>query len=344
MKVLLTGGCGYIGSHTAVALAKSGHQIFLYDNNCNSKPEVADRLGQVVGYDIPLIKGDVRDTNQVSDALSRNGIDAVIHFAGLKAVGESSTSPIQYYSANVQGTISLLQAMEKIGVRKLIFSSSACVYGYPQYLPLDELHPTHPISPYGRNKLQIEQLLQDAVQSDGYQETQSTPWRITSLRYFNPVGAHESGLIGEDPQGIPNNLMPFVAQVAAGKLARLDIFGENYDTPDGTGVRDYIHVMDLAQGHLAALHYLSENIGFTTINLGTGTGYSVLEIIKAFEVASSRPIPYEFKGRRPGDVASNYANADKALNDLKWRAKHDLASMCQSAWAWQTHCMTTGRN
>ena len=338
MKVLLTGGTGYIGSHAAVVLAKAGYEVFLYDNNCNSKPEVADRLAQIVGHPIVFFKGDVRDSAALTDVLINNHIDAVIHFAGLKAVGESSTMPIEYYSANVGGTISLLQAMEKSGVRTLVFSSSACVYGDPNYLPIDEAHPTKPTNPYGRNKLQIEQLLQDVTKSNFGQVDQSSPWRIASLRYFNPVGAHESGLIGEDPQGIPNNLMPFVAQVAIGKLPTLNIFGDDYDTPDGTGVRDYIHVMDLAEGHLAALHYLSSHTGLTTINLGTGNGYSVLEMIRAFEKASGHPIPYQIRGRRPGDIASCYAKADKALSDLQWKARRDLDSMCKSAWTWQTYC------
>jgi UDP-glucose 4-epimerase len=245
--------------------------------------------------------------------------------------------PIEYYSANVQGTISLLQAMQQTAVRTLVFSSSACVYGDPVYLPIDEAHPTKPTNPYGRNKLQIEQFLHDVAASDLGQGNSSV-WRIASLRYFNPVGAHESGLIGEDPQGIPNNLMPFVAQVAVCKLPQLNIFGDDYDTPDGTGVRDYIHVMDLAEGHLAALNYLRSHTGLTTINLGTGTGYSVLQMIKAFEKASGHPIPYQVQGRRLGDIASCYAKADKAFTDLQWKAQRDLASMCQSAWAWQTYC------
>lgn len=336
-KVLLTGGTGYIGSHTAVVLANSGHQVFLYDNNCNSKAEVVKRLEKIIGHSIPFIKGDVRDTALLADTLNRNSINAVIHFAGLKAVGESSKTPIEYYSANVQGAISLLQAMEIADIHKLVFSSSACVYGDPKYLPLDELHPTNPTNPYGRNKLQIEQLLQDVVQSDIESKDQSTLWRIACLRYFNPVGAHESGLIGEDPQGIPNNLMPFVAQVAAGKLPELKIFGNDYETLDGTGIRDYIHVMDLARGHLAALNYLNNHMGLTTINLGTGKGYSVLEMIKAFKLASGQSIPYKFQGRRLGDIASCYAKVDKAFKDLQWQAERDLASMCQSAWAWQTY-------
>ena len=337
MNILLTGGTGYIGSHTAVVLAKAGHMVFLYDNNCNSKPQVADRLSQIVGHSIPFIKGDVRDTAMLSDAIIINHIDAIIHFAGLKAVGESSAQPIEYYSVNVQGTISLLQAMEKAQVHILVFSSSACIYGDPQYLPIDEAHPTNPTNPYGRNKLQIEQLLQDVAQCNAGFNNLSPPWSIASLRYFNPVGAHESGLIGEDPQGIPNNLMPFVAQVAAGMLSKLNIFGDDYETLDGTGIRDYIHVMDLAEGHLAALNYLNSHTGLTKINLGTGIGYSVLEMIKAFEKVSGRLIPHQVQGRRPGDIASCYASADKAFVELQWKAQRDLTSMCQSAWAWQTY-------
>ena len=340
MRVLLTGGTGYIGSHTSVVLAKAGHEVFLYDNNSNSKPQVADRMAQIIGHPINFIIGDVRDTVKLTDVLKTNAIDAVIHFAGLKAVGESSTMPIEYYSANVQGAISLLQAMESARIHTLVFSSSACVYGDPQYLPIDEAHPTIPTNPYGRNKLQIEQLLQDVATSDVKQGNDTYPWRIASLRYFNPVGAHESGLIGEDPQGLPNNLMPFVAQVAVGKLRQLNIFGNDYDTADGTGVRDYIHVMDLAEGHLAALNYLNSYSGHITVNLGTGTGYSVLEMIKAFELACGRPIPYEVQSRRLGDIASCYANADKALRDFRWKPQRSLISMCQSAWDWQTYSTT----
>jgi len=340
MRVLLTGGTGYIGSHTAVVLANAGYEVFLYDNNSNSKPQVADRLAQILRHPIVFIKGDVRDTVKLTDVLKANAIDAVIHFAGLKAVGESSTTPIEYYSANVQGAISLLQAMECARIRTLVFSSSACVYGDPQYLPIDEAHPTNPTNPYGRNKLQIEQLLQDVATSDVKQGNAVLPWRIASLRYFNPVGAHESGLIGEDPQGLPNNLMPFVAQVAVGKLPQLKIFGNDYETPDGTGVRDYIHIMDLAEGHLAALNYLNSHSGLITVNLGTGTGYSVLEMIEAFKLASGRLIPYEVQSRRPGDIASCYAKADRALQDFHWKAQRNLTSMCQSAWDWQTYCAT----
>lgn len=344
MRVLLTGGTGYIGSHTAVVFAKAGHQVFLFDNNCNSKPEVVDRLSDIVDSPIAFFKEDVRNTQFLYEVMVNNRIEAVIHFAGLKAVGESSSMPIEYYSANVQGTISLLQAMDKAGIRKLVFSSSACVYGDPEYLPIDELHPTNPTNPYGRNKLQIEQLLRDVVESDSRQASQKSHWHIASLRYFNPVGAHETGLIGEDPQGLPNNLMPFVSQVAAGKLPILNVFGNDYDTLDGTGVRDYIHVMDLAEGHLAALDYLNSHSGLTVINLGTGIGYSVFEMIKAFEKASGRQIAYQIQGRRPGDIASCYAKAERALVELNWKAKRNLDDMCQSAWAWQTNCADISKN
>jgi UDP-glucose 4-epimerase len=345
MRVLLTGGTGYIGSHTAVVLANAGHQVFLYDNYCNSNPLVASRISQIVGHNIPSINGDVRDTTRLTDVLINNCIDSVIHFAGLKAVGESSSMPIDYYSANVQGSISLLHAMKQSSVNTLVFSSSACVYGDPVYLPFDESHPLNPTNPYGRNKLQIEQLLEDVAQSDlGRMVDQTRAWRIASLRYFNPVGAHDSGFIGDDPRGIPNNLMPFVAQVAVGKLPTLNIFGDDYDTPDGTGVRDYIHVMDLAEGHLAALNYLSSHPGLTIINLGTGAGCSVMDMIKAFEKASGRYIPYQVQDRRPGDIASSYAKVDKALSDLHWKAERDLDSMCQSAWAWQTYCASLSKD
>jgi UDP-glucose 4-epimerase len=339
MNILLTGGTGYIASHTAVVLEQAGHQVVLYDNNCNSKPQVAGRLSQIIGHTIPFIKGDVRDTQKLVEVLVEHEITAVIHFAGLKAVGESSIMPIEYYSANVQGAISLLQAMEMAKVFTLVFSSSATVYGDPQYLPIDEAHPTGPTNPYGRNKLQIEQLLQDVVNSDPLSAPQ---WRIACLRYFNPVGAHDSGLIGEEPNGIPNNLLPFVAQVAIGKLEKLQVFGSDYPTPDGTGVRDYIHVMDLAEGHLAALEYLERETGMQIINLGTGQGYSVLDMVKAFSRASARPIPYEIQGRRLGDIASCYAQADKAFEKLNWKTKRNLEQMCDSSWRWQQFAISLG--
>ena len=295
-------------------------------------------------HPIPFIKGDVRDTSLLTNTLISYDVDAVIHFAGLKSVGESSIIPIEYYSCNLQGAISLLQSMEKASVHTLVFSSSACVYGDPKYLPVDELHPTNPTNPYGRNKLQIEQLLQDVAESDQERIPQLTPWHIASLRYFNPVGAHESGLIGEDPKGMPNNLIPFVSQVAAGKIPKLNIFGNDYATPDGTGVRDYIHVMDLAKGHLAMLNYLDKNIGYIAINLGTGKGHSVYQMVKAFEAASGQSIPYQIQSRRPGDIPNCYASADKAAKELQWKAEHDLHSMCQSAWRWQTYCNSISKD
>ena len=338
MKVLLTGGTGYIGSHTAIVLTQAGHEVILYDNLCNSKPEVAHRLSFIVGRPIPFIIGDVRNTSLLTNTLISYDIDAVIHCAGRKSIAESSIMPIEYYSCNVQGAISLLQSMEKSSIHTLVFSSSASVYGDPKYLPVDESHPTNPTNPYARNKLQIEQLFQDITQSNQDRIPQLTLWCIASLRYFNPVGAHESGLIGEDPKGIPNNLMSFISQVAAGKLPTLNIFGNDYATPDGTGVRDYIHVMDLANGHLAALNYLNKHRGHITINLGTGKGYSVYEMVKAFEAATGKSIPYQIQSRRLGDIASCYAKTDKAFKDLQWKAERDLHSMCQSAWAWQTYC------
>jgi len=330
MNILLTGGTGYIGSHTAVVLTEAGHRVVLYDNFCNSQPDVVQRLEKITGQPITLVEGDVRDTNRLTETLNTHSIAAVIHFAGLKAVGESVAKPIDYYANNIQGTISLLQAMQATDIKILVFSSSATVYGDPQYLPIDEKHPTSAINPYGRSKLHIEEILVDVAKTDA-------TWRIACLRYFNPVGAHESGLIGEDPSGIPNNLMPYVAQVAAGKLPYLNVFGNDYPTPDGTGVRDYIHVMDLAEGHLAALNYFStQHSALSTFNLGTGQGNSVLEIVKAFETASGKPVPYQISPRRSGDIASCYAKADKASEQLGWQAKRTLEDMCASTWHWQS--------
>jgi UDP-glucose 4-epimerase len=329
-RVLLTGGMGYIGSHTAVVLAEAGHEVVLFDNLCNSKVSVLDRLETIIGKRLPFIEGDVRDADKLEGALKAHKIDAVIHFAGLKAVGESVEKPIDYYDNNVTGTISLLKAMRAADVKTLVFSSSATVYGDPQYLPLDEAHPTSATNPYGRSKLQIEEILADVAKSD-------TSWRIACLRYFNPVGAHDSGLIGEDPNEIPNNLMPYIAQVASGKLPKLNVFGDDYDTIDGTGVRDYIHVMDLADGHSAALDFLEQETGWYAINLGTGTGYSVLEMVKAFETASKQAVPYRVTARRVGDIASCYAKADKAKQKLAWQAKRTLEDMCASTWNFQRH-------
>ena len=306
MNILLTGGAGYIGSHAAVALASAQHQVVVFDNFCNSRPVVVDRIRELTGQRVPLVEADLRDTAALREALAAHEIGAVVHFAGLKAVGESVAKPIEYYANNVQGTISLLQAMQATGVKSLVFSSSATVYGDPQYLPIDEAHPTSATNPYGRTKLHIEEMLADVARSD-------PQWRIACLRYFNPVGAHESGLIGEDPNGIPNNLMPFIARVAAGLLPHLNVFGNDYDTPDGTGVRDYIHVVDLAEGHVAAVRYLLAHApGLYTFNLGTGQGYSVLEMVRAFEAASGRALAYQIAPRRPGDIASCFAKVDFA--------------------------------
>jgi UDP-glucose 4-epimerase len=325
MKILLTGGVGYIGSHTALTLAEAGHEVVLYDNLCNSKILVLDRLETITGKQLAFVEGDVRDAAKLEETLKTHRIDAVIHFAGLKAVGESVEKPIEYYDNNIVGTVSLLKAMRAADVKTLVFSSSATVYGDPQYLPLDEAHPTSATNPYGRSKLHIEEMLADVAKSD-------TAWRIACLRYFNPVGAHDSGLIGEDPNDIPNNLMPYIAQVASGKLPKLNVFGNDYDTPDGTGVRDYIHVMDLAEGHGAALRFLENHTGWHAINLGTGTGYSVLEMVKAFESASQQIVPFAIAPRRTGDIASCYAKADKAKELLGWQAKRTLQDMCESSW------------
>jgi len=328
MNVLLTGGAGYIASHAAVVLTQTGHQVTLYDNFSNSSETVLNRLEKITKKNIPFVKGDVRDTPLISYVLSNHNIDAVIHFAGLKAVGESLEKPVDYYANNVQGAISLLQAMRAQNVRSLVFSSSATVYGQPRYLPLDENHPTHAINPYGRSKLHIEEMLVDLAASD-------PSWRIACLRYFNPVGAHESGLIGENPSGVPNNLMPYIAQVAAGQREALNVFGDDYLTSDGTGVRDYIHVMDLAEGHAAALSYLSRTVGWHAINLGTGRGHSVLELVQRFEKVSGREVRYKVVARRAGDTAQCFANPQKAADLLDWRAKRSLDDMCESTWRFQ---------
>lgn len=327
-RLLITGGTGYIGSHAAVVLSKIGHDVVLYDNLSNSSRCVLENLNLIVGRQIPFVKGDVRDTELLISTLSAHGTDAVIHFAGLKAVGESVEQPVEYYGNNVQGTISLLQAMQAVQVKTLVFSSSATVYGEPQYLPLDENHPICATNPYGRTKVCVEQMLNDVVSAD-------VAWRIACLRYFNPVGAHESGLIGERPNGVPNNLMPYIIQVAAGQRPYLKVFGNDYSSTDGTGVRDYIHVMDLADGHVAALDFLDKNSGWHAINLGTGKGYSVLEVIKACEKATGREVPYKIAARRAGDVAACYADPTKASERLNWTAKRSLDDMCHSSWRFQ---------
>ncbi len=326
-RCLVTGGLGYIGSHTCVELLEAGHNVRIVDNLSNSKLAVLDRIEEISGQRPEFIKADIRDRNAMREALA--GCDAVIHFAGLKAVGESVEKPLLYYRNNVEGTIALFEAMAETGVKTVVFSSSATVYGDPASVPIREDAPLSSTNPYGRSKLMIEDILRDVAKAD-------PDWRIALLRYFNPVGAHASGRIGEDPNGIPNNLMPFVAQVAVGKLACLSVFGNDYPTPDGTGVRDYIHVVDLAKGHLAALAALERQGGLLTVNLGTGQGYSVLEMVKAFEVASGRPVPYRIAPRRAGDIATCYADPALAAELLSWRAELGLDAMCADAWRWQS--------
>jgi UDP-glucose 4-epimerase len=329
MNILLTGGMGYIGSHVAVTLLQAGHHVVIYDNLCNSEAGVLAQIKQITGIKPAFIQADIRATKTLTDVLKDHAIEAVLHFAGLKAVGESVKKPLDYYSNNVEGTVSLLEAMHEVGTRSLVFSGSATVYGEPHYLPLDEAHPLCATNPYGRTKLHIEEMLRDLSISDPL-------WRIACLRYFNPVGAHESGLIGENPVGIPNNLMPYIARVAAGDLKELSVFGNDYPTSDGTGVRDYIHVMDLAEGHAAALSWLAENPGWHAVNLGTGQGYSVLDMVAEFARASGRAIPYRIVPRRAGDVAACYANPGKALRELGWQARRGLSDMCASTWKFQS--------
>lgn len=331
--IFVTGGAGYIGSHTCVELLNAGFDITVFDNFCNSRPEALARVERITGKKLNVVQGDSRDRAAVVSALHESGANAVIHFAGLKAVGESVKQPLAYYDNNVVGTLRLLEAMNECGVRTLVFSSSATVYGDPQWLPLTEDHPLSATNPYGRTKLMVEEILRDLHRSD-------SSWRCGILRYFNPVGAHASGLIGEDPQGIPDNLMPFVAQVAVGRREFLNVWGNDYPTPDGTGVRDYIHVVDLALGHIRALEALDVlewqgQGGCMTVNLGTGTGYSVLDMVRAFEQASGQPVSYRIAPRRPGDVASCYADPALALNLLGWRAELGLDAMCADAWRWQ---------
>jgi UDP-glucose 4-epimerase len=331
MNILLTGGAGYIGSHTAVVLNQYGHKVVLLDNFCNSDKSVLPKLQQITGSLLDCVEGDVRDTKLLIHTIANFGVESVIHFAGLKAVSESVAFPLQYYDNNVQGAISLLQAMQETRVKTLAFSSSATVYGDPKYLPIDEAHPTSATNAYGRSKLHIEEMLADVVNSD-------PAWRIACLRYFNPVGAHESGLIGENPQGVPDNLMPLIAQVAAGQRDSLNVFGDDYPTPDGTAMRDYIHVMDLAEGHRAALQFLNVQTGWHSFNLGTGEARSVLQMMRAFESVSGKKIPHTKVGRRAGDVAVSYANSEKALKKLGWHTKHGLDQMCTSAWKFQANC------
>ena len=336
-KILVTGGAGYIGSHTCIALHEAGYDVVVYDNLSNSSREAINRVSTLIGQPIKFIEGDIRDAELLRQVFTEHQFFGVIHFAGLKAVGESVAKPLLYYNNNVSGTITLLEVMAEANVKNLVFSSSATVYGDPEVLPIDETSPRSCTNPYGQSKLTVEHILEDlAATNDG--------WNLIPLRYFNPVGAHPSGQIGEDPNDIPNNLMPYISQVAVGKLEKLSIFGNDYPTVDGTGVRDFIHVTDLAQGHVAALNYLQKrvgqdkysSIGFLPINLGTGKGTSVLELVTAFSEVSGQNIPYQFSARRAGDIASCYASADKAKDLLGWEAKLSITEMCQDTWRWQS--------
>ena len=329
MKVLVTGGAGYIGSHTTLALLQSGLDVVVLDNLCNSSAEALNRVGDLSMRMPEFIQGDIRDRMVLDRLFAEHAIDAVLHFAGLKAVGESVSQPMRYYDNNVHGSQVLLQAMADAGVFSFVFSSSATVYGEPAQMPISETCPVgQPTNPYGRSKLMVEDMLRDLAISE-------PRWRIAILRYFNPVGAHESGLIGEDPNGIPNNLLPYIAQVAVGKLPELAVFGNDYPTHDGTGVRDYIHVVDLAEGHLRALDALVTRTGAHVWNLGTGQGYSVLDMVRAFEAASGKTVPYRISPRRPGDIATCYSDPSKAERELGWQAKRGLPEMMRDAWRWQ---------
>lgn len=327
--ILITGGAGYIGSHTALTLMQAGHRVLIIDNLCNSSPQVLDRLRQLCGAAFEFVPADVRDGAALDRVFSQHSVSSVIHFAGLKAVGESVTQPLRYIDNNVGSTVSLLQAMDRANVRRLVFSSSATVYGDPQQLPIPETAPLTANNPYGRSKLVCENLLRDLQAAD-------PRWRVAILRYFNPVGAHPSGLLGEAPTGVPNNLMPYLTQVALGQRDYLSIFGSDYPTPDGTGVRDYIHVMDLARGHLAALEQLARQASSITVNLGTGQGVSVRQLVDAFARVTGRTITCRQVARRPGDVAACYADVSLARTTLGWQAEHDVARMCEDAWRWQS--------
>lgn len=329
MAILITGGAGYIGSHTCVAMLNAGYDIVVLDNYYNSKPESLRRVRELTGKQFPFYECDILDREGLRTVFKENNIEAVIHFAGLKAVGESCQIPLRYFENNVSGTVTLLQAMEEAGCKKIVFSSSATVYGMNNPSPLKEDMPTGGVTnPYGRTKLMIERIMGDLYAADN-------SWGITLLRYFNPIGAHESGMLGEDPNGIPNNLMPYISQVAIGKLPQLSVFGNDYDTPDGTGVRDYIHVVDLAEGHVCAVNKILGADGLNVYNLGTGVGYSVLDIVKAFEKASGVPVPYKIAPRRSGDIATCYSDPAKAYAELGWKTKRGLEEMCADSWRWQ---------
>jgi UDP-glucose 4-epimerase len=330
MNVLVTGGMGYIGSHTCIALHQAGITPVIFDNLSNASAKVLDQLETITGQRFAFINSDIADAQALEQALRQSGAVAVLHFAASKAVGESTAQPLRYYRNNVASTVNLLEVMQKVGIHQLIFSSSATVYGDPEYLPLDEQHPIRATNPYGWTKVMTEQILQDLCQAE-------TDFLAVSLRYFNPVGAHPSGLLGESPQGIPNNLLPFVAQTAVGRRPFVSIYGTDYPTPDGSGVRDYLHVMDLARGHVAALLQHQADRGFHSYNLGTGQGYSVLEVLRAFEISAGRTIPYQLAARRPGDIACNYADASKAQQRLSWTAGHSLQQMTDDTWRWQSN-------
>ncbi len=330
MAILITGGCGYIGSHTCIELLAAGYDIVVVDNYYNAKPEALRRVQELAGKSFPFYECDIRDADGLRRVFREHAIDAVIHFAGLKAVGESVQKPLEYYDNNVGGTVTLCQVMAEFGCKRIVFSSSATVYGMNNPSPLREDMPTGAVTnPYGRTKYVIEEILKDVCVSD-------PQWTAVLLRYFNPIGAHESGRIGEDPNGIPNNLMPYISQVAIGRLPQLSVFGDDYDTPDGTGVRDYIHVVDLATGHVKAVDYALGHTGAEVFNLGTGVGYSVLDLVKAFEKANGVPVPYVIAPRRPGDIATCYSDPSKAQKVLGWKAVHNVEDMCRDSWRWQS--------
>ena len=330
MKILVTGGAGYIGSHTCVELLNAGYDVVVVDNLYNASAKALDRVREITGKDLTFYEADVLDAPKMDEIFKKEQVDCVIHFAGLKAVGESVVKPLEYYKNNINGTLVLCEAMRKNGCKNIIFSSSATVYGNPAFIPITEECPKGtPTNPYGWTKWMIEQILTDLHTAD-------PEWNVILLRYFNPIGAHKSGLMGEDPKGIPNNLLPYVAQVAIGKLKCLGVFGDDYDTPDGTGVRDYIHVVDLAAGHVKAINKIKENPGVKIYNLGTGKGYSVLDVVKAFSKACGHDVPYEIKPRRAGDISTCYSDASLAKKELGWEAKYDIYEMCEDSWRWQT--------
>ena len=326
MKILVTGGTGYIGSHTCVELLQKGHEVVVFDNLCNSKPDVPDKIREITGKEVIFYRADMRDKESMRPVFEEHTLDAVIHFAGLKAVGESVAKPLLYYQNNITGTLNLCELMNEYQCRRIIFSSSATVYGSPETVPIREDFPLSTTNPYGSTKWMQEGILSDLCVAD-------REWSVILLRYFNPIGAHESGLLGESPNGIPNNLMPYIMQVAAGKLPELGVFGDDYDTPDGTGVRDYIHVVDLARGHVNAIEKAVSSSGVHIYNLGTGRGYSVLEIVRAFEEVSGLTVPYSIQPRRAGDIAASYADPRKAKEELGWEAEYDLARMCRDSWS-----------